>query len=1113
LLGALCVFDHLPRSFEHGQKNSFIQLGQQALLCITAESNFVAINKKASFYDTLLQSAEESIISTRPDGIITSFSVGAEIMLGYKADELIGKETPSILHDASEIINRAAKLSLTSGKPVQAGFEVFVINARNGHSDTSKWTYIRKDNTRLTVSLTVTAMFDEHDVLVGFLGIARDISESEKTKESLVTLADIFQRTGEMAKIGGWELDLLTDRLQWTDEVYRIHELEPPNIPSLDQALSYYPPDVRPRLSGAIENAVANGGSWDLELPFTTAKGHSLWVRAQGSAIMEQGRTVRLVGAFQNITDRKQSELDLAWVNRALLMLGKCNETLIHIADEMHLLTEICRIAVDVGGYRMAWIGYADDAEYQSVIPRAHFGKVEDFLDHIRINWSKDQIRGQIPCGKTMQNGQAIVIEDLLHDASYPVKDKALQLGYRALLSLPLKNKQTSFGLLALYLGEPHRFAKEEIRLLQDMADNLSAGILNIRAEKERQRLNAAMLTVATSVSVSSGETFFSQIVANMTNALGAQSGYVAQLVPGPQKKGMTLAAVVDNQIVENFEFSIPEAVAEKLFATKNLRIVPKSAFKDFPHISMMRFFNYQGFAGLCLYNSHEEPVGLMFVFFKDQILQSSYDLITSILKIFAARTVSELERQASAIAISENARFVKTITDAMPAMVAYWDSDLRCRFANKPYLIWFGKSPENIIGTSIQNLLGEALFNLNKPYIHKALAGESQQFERILTRADGTDCYTWANYIPDIDVTRRVNGFFVLVTDISPIKKAENDLRLAASVFQNTIEGIMVTDADGTILSVNPAFTDISGFSLEDAVGKTPRIFKSGRHDDEFYSDMWQAITSHGLWHGEVWNRVKSGDIHPDLMTITAVTNSDGKVSNYVGIFTDNTEYKKQEEQRLLEESLHRDTLVREVHHRIKNNLQSVASLLSNFATEYPELSDPINNAITQVKSIAVIHGLQGSYVNNAVRLDDLVKAIVGNNQALWHTHIIMNMQDDWPPIQIAEKEAVPLALVINELMLNAIKHGDKLKEISVTLLYDRVLAEVNVLIKNHGQLSLDEPVNKPNFGTGLQLVTSLLPKNNAILSWEQDEDIVKTRIVLSVPVILIKSVNEEPR
>ncbi len=117
----------------------------------------------------------------------------------------------------------------------------------------------------------------------------------------------MLRRTGELASIGGWELDLATMRYDWTEQVFRIHELEPGQTPRLDDAMNHYPAEGRPALLAAIEAGAREGTPWDLELPFITAKGNPRWVRAQGVAVCEDGRPVRLLGAFQDITEKKNN--------------------------------------------------------------------------------------------------------------------------------------------------------------------------------------------------------------------------------------------------------------------------------------------------------------------------------------------------------------------------------------------------------------------------------------------------------------------------------------------------------------------------------------------------------------------------------------------------------------------------------------------------------------------------------------------------------------------------------------------------------------------------------------------------------------------------------------
>jgi diguanylate cyclase (GGDEF)-like protein/PAS domain S-box-containing protein len=134
-------------------------------------------------------------------------------------------------------------------------------------------------------------------------------------------------------------------------------------------------------------------------------------------------------------------------------------------------------------------------------------------------------------------------------------------------------------------------------------------------------------------------------------------------------------------------------------------------------------------------------------------------------------------------------------------------------------------------------------------------------------------------------------------IQDVTESKAAEQGLQLAARVFENASEGIIITDADNNIVDVNRAFTVITGYSKNDVIGKNPRIFKSGKHETEFYQDMWKTLLENGVWQGELWGRRKSGEIYPKWESISTIRLANGKINNYLAIFRDITEAKKYEE------------------------------------------------------------------------------------------------------------------------------------------------------------------------------------------------------------------------
>jgi len=137
-----------------------------------------------------------------------------------------------------------------------------------------------------------------------------------------------------------------------------------------------------------------------------------------------------------------------------------------------------------------------------------------------------------------------------------------------------------------------------------------------------------------------------------------------------------------------------------------------------------------------------------------------------------------------------------------------------------------------------------------------------------------------------------------LLLRDLTPLQSAKSDLALAEKIIESAQEGIVVTDAAGSIETVNAAFSRITGYSREEALGHNPRILKSHHHDATFYRHMWQALRSVGKWEGEIWNRRKGGEVYPEWLAIHALRNTEGEITHYVSVFSDLSQIKAQEAQ-----------------------------------------------------------------------------------------------------------------------------------------------------------------------------------------------------------------------
>jgi len=131
------------------------------------------------------------------------------------------------------------------------------------------------------------------------------------------------------------------------------------------------------------------------------------------------------------------------------------------------------------------------------------------------------------------------------------------------------------------------------------------------------------------------------------------------------------------------------------------------------------------------------------------------------------------------------------------------------------------------------------------------------------------------------------------VISDVDERKKDLERLRIAATVFEASNDGILVTDVENRIVSVNPAFTALTGYSAAEAIGRTPALLKSGRHPPEFYAEMWRSLAASDRWEGEIWNQHKDGSQVTAWMSISLIRDTDGRIVNHIAIFSDATEHK----------------------------------------------------------------------------------------------------------------------------------------------------------------------------------------------------------------------------
>jgi PAS domain S-box-containing protein len=272
-------------------------------------------------------------------------------------------------------------------------------------------------------------------------------------------------------------------------------------------------PDDLARFMEEWRAAVAGRRAMETEARVRRADGQYRWLLIRSVPLHdERGKIVKWYGTNTDIDDRKRAEEALGRLNRELRAISNCNQTLLRATDEPSLLEEICRIVCQEAGYHVAWVGYAEHDEAQSVRPAAWTGTEEGYLANLGITWA-DTERGRGPTGTAIRSGKTCCIQDFATDPRMaPWRESAVLRDFRSGIALPLRDEHgDAFGSLTIYSAQPNAFTPEEIRLLEELAADLAFGIVTLRSRAARQRAEEALRE---------GETRFRTFVDHAADAL-----------------------------------------------------------------------------------------------------------------------------------------------------------------------------------------------------------------------------------------------------------------------------------------------------------------------------------------------------------------------------------------------------------------------------------------------------------------------------------------------------------------------------------------------------------------------------------------------------------------
>jgi PAS domain S-box-containing protein len=637
----------------------------------------------------------------------------------------------------------------------------------------------------------IAVEFLGHAYLVGGARViqcnVRDITGRKQAEETLRLLKAALDATANEV--------VITDHagnIQWVN-------------PAFTRATGYSFEEIagkNPRVmkSGAHDTAFYQQ-LWDTILNGETWRGELVNRRKDGSRFTEEatitpilgrhGEATHFIAIKQDISERKAAEAKIERLTRFYAALSQCNQAIVRCADEAELFAAICRVAVDYGGLKLAWIGLPDAATRRIKPVAAHGAGAEDYLAGIEISTDAEEAAGRGPTGTALRENRPFWCQDFQHDpCTAPWQERGARFGWGASAALPLKREGAVAGVLTLYAGEPLAFEEDVRNLLVEMAADISFALDNFTREAKRQQAEAEL-------SRSAHQSL--QRAAALVELSRATTATHGDMTAALRRITETVARTLDVARVSVWHC----AAGCETIQCVNLFELPTG----------------QHSAGL-------------------QLAARDYPAY------FAAMSDSD-------------------VIDADDA-----HTDARTREFSENYLRPLG----------ISSMLDAAI--------------------RIHGRPSGVVCHEHVG--PARQWTADEKSFAVAIANlVSQVFEAdergkiEAQLQLQSAALNAAANEIIITDRHGVIQWVNPAFTRVTGYTPAEAVGRNPRILKSGKHDLAFYQRLWATILRGEVWRGELVNRKKDGSLFTEETIIAPVKDERGEITHFIAIKQDISERK----------------------------------------------------------------------------------------------------------------------------------------------------------------------------------------------------------------------------
>jgi PAS domain S-box-containing protein len=614
------------------------------------------------------------------------------------------------------------------------------------------------------------------------------------------------------ARMGVWEWDARTNNVFWSpgsSTVAGSRDL----ATTFESFVALLHPEDASTVISAIGRVAIDEPFFDEEFRIVRPDDEVRWIASSAQGRFDHnGDLVGMVGTMRDITERRRTDENLLRLNRELRAISDCNQTLMRAENEQTLLEDICRIVCDEAGYRMAWVGYAQNDDARTVRPVAWYGVEDGYLSDITITWDDTEC-GRGPTGTAIRTGQPVSSEDLGSDPCLSQwAPGALGRGYRSSIALPLKDERgNAFGALNIYSSETRAFAPEEMRLLEELAGDLAFGITVLRARAEHQKSEEALRTSQLQLSQAADlariaywehDEATGEFVFN--DAFYELYGTTAEREGGYRMKGEEYR----KRFVHQDDL---EELARRIEV--NVGVSPRKDALEFYEHRVIR------------------PDGeTMHVHVRNKLIMDSEG--RPVKAVGVNQDVTVLKKMEEAL------REYEKVIESSPDMMVVIDRHYRYVMVNSAFLEYRNLKREEVMSRTVSDILGEEVFEETiRPNLERSFRGEFVRYELAYAYPGLGERHLLVSYLP-IQGPQGIDRVACTLRDITKDKRTSQALRKSElqyqTMFETVRDGFASIDMDGRVVRANRTFQEMVGYTEEELLERTY---------EDFTPEKWHAL------------------------------------------------------------------------------------------------------------------------------------------------------------------------------------------------------------------------------------------------------------------------------